>query len=51
MIRAVPAGINSTAGYLAVANAHPSVLASGVAVTATNDDDGVALVLERLLAP
>jgi hydroxymethylpyrimidine pyrophosphatase-like HAD family hydrolase len=35
-------------GY-AVANAHPSVLASGVRVTASNDDDGVALVLEHLL--
>jgi len=35
-------------GY-AVANAHPSVLALGLPRTASNDEDGVALVLERLL--
>lgn len=34
-------------GY-AVANAHPSVLAAGLATTAGNDEDGVARVLERL---
>ncbi|GAA3349417.1 Cof-type HAD-IIB family hydrolase [Amorphoplanes nipponensis] len=34
---------------VAVANAHPSVLAAADIVTATNDDDGVALVLEHLL--
>jgi Cof subfamily protein (haloacid dehalogenase superfamily) len=32
---------------VAVANAHPSVLAAVDEVTASNDDDGVALVLER----
>lgn len=35
---------------VAVANAHPSVLAAVSEHTASNDDDGVALVLERLLA-
>ena len=34
---------------VAVANAHPEVLAVADEVTASNDDDGVALVLERLL--
>ena len=33
---------------VAVANAHPEVLALADEVTASNDDDGVALVLERL---
>lgn len=33
---------------IAVANAHPTVLAAADQVTASNDDDGVALVLERL---
>jgi HAD superfamily hydrolase (TIGR01484 family) len=33
---------------VAVANAHPDVLAVADEVTATNDEDGVALVLERL---
>jgi Cof subfamily protein (haloacid dehalogenase superfamily) len=33
----------------AVANAHPSVLAAGLPTTASNDDDGVARVLESLL--
>ena len=32
---------------VAVANAHPEVLAAVDEVTASNDDDGVALVLER----
>ena len=32
----------------AVANAHPTVLAAATDRTATNDDDGVARVLERL---
>ena len=36
---------------VAVANAHPDVLAAAHEVTASNDDDGVALVVERLLAP
>jgi Cof subfamily protein (haloacid dehalogenase superfamily) len=35
---------------VAVANAHPAVLEVADEVTASNDDDGVALVLERLLA-
>jgi hydroxymethylpyrimidine pyrophosphatase-like HAD family hydrolase len=33
----------------AVANAHPEVLATADAVVASNDDDGVARVLESLL--
>ena len=36
---------------VAVANAHPDVLALADEVTAANDDDGVALVLERLFPP
>jgi hydroxymethylpyrimidine pyrophosphatase-like HAD family hydrolase len=32
---------------VAVANAHPEVLAAVDEVTATNDEDGVAQVLER----
>lgn len=35
---------------VAVANAHPEVLAAATETTAANDDDGVALVVERLLA-
>jgi Cof subfamily protein (haloacid dehalogenase superfamily) len=35
---------------VAVANAHPSVLAAVTEHTDSNDDDGVAVVLERLLA-
>ena len=35
---------------VAVGNAHPTVLAAADEVTASNDDDGVALVVERLLA-
>ena len=35
---------------VAVANAHPDVLAIADEVTASNDDDGVALVIERILA-
>jgi hypothetical protein len=39
------------AGYsIAPANAHPEVLARVDEVTASNDDDGVALVIEKLLA-
>jgi hydroxymethylpyrimidine pyrophosphatase-like HAD family hydrolase len=39
------------AGYsVAVANAHPEVLAVADEVTASNDDAGVARVLERLFA-
>ena len=34
---------------IAVANAHPSVLAAASAVTASNDEDGVAAHLERYL--
>ncbi len=38
------------AGYaVAVANAHPEVLGAADEITRTNDDDGVAVVLERLL--
>jgi Cof subfamily protein (haloacid dehalogenase superfamily) len=33
---------------VAVANAHPDVLAAADEITTSNDDDGVALVLERL---
>lgn len=33
---------------IAVANAHPAVLAAVAETTASNDDDGVAVVLERL---
>lgn len=33
---------------VAVANAHPEVLAAADEVTASNDEDGVALVLETL---
>jgi len=36
---------------VAVANAHPEVLAVVDEVTASNDDDGVAIVLERLYGP
>ena len=35
---------------VAVANAHPEVLAAADEVTASNDEDGVAVVVERLLA-
>jgi hypothetical protein len=35
---------------VAVANAHPEVLAVADEVTASNDDDGVAIVLERLFS-
>ena len=35
---------------VAVSNAHPDVLAAVDEVTASNDDDGVAVVLERLFA-
>jgi hypothetical protein len=35
---------------VAVGNAHPEVLGAVDEVTANNDDDGVALVLERLFA-
>ena len=34
---------------VAVANAHPDVLAAADEITASNDDDGVAQVIERLL--
>ena len=44
------AGMLAWAGLgVAVANAHPSVLAAADEVTASNDDDGVAVVLERLM--
>ena len=37
------------AGYsVAVANAHPDVLAAADEITASNDEDGVAIVLERV---
>jgi hypothetical protein len=35
---------------VAVANAHPTLLAAADEVTASNDEDGVALVIERVLA-
>jgi Cof subfamily protein (haloacid dehalogenase superfamily) len=35
---------------VAVANAHPAALEAADEITASNDDDGVALVLERLVA-
>jgi hypothetical protein len=35
---------------VAVANAHPEVLARADEITASNDEDGVAVVLERLAA-
>jgi hypothetical protein len=35
---------------VAVANAHPTLLEAADEVTASNDDDGVALVIERILA-
>jgi len=34
---------------VAVANAHPSLIEAADEVTASNDDDGVAIVVERLL--
>lgn len=45
------AGMVAWAGHgVAVANAHPAVLAVADEVTASNDDDGVAMVLERIVA-
>ena len=35
---------------VAVANAHPDVLAEAGSVTTSNDEDGVAAVIEQLLA-
>jgi hydroxymethylpyrimidine pyrophosphatase-like HAD family hydrolase len=35
---------------VAVANAHPEVLAVADEVTLSNDDDGVAVFLDRLLS-
>lgn len=35
---------------IAVGNAHPAVLAAATAITATNDEDGVAVVLERVVS-
>jgi hydroxymethylpyrimidine pyrophosphatase-like HAD family hydrolase len=35
---------------VAVANAHPDVIDAADEVTASNEDDGVAVVLERLSA-
>jgi len=44
--------MRSWAGHsVAVANAHPEVLALVDEVTASNDDDGVAQVLERWFGP
>jgi Cof subfamily protein (haloacid dehalogenase superfamily) len=44
------AGMLTWAGHgVAVSNAHRSVLAIADEVTASNDDDGVAIVLERLV--
>lgn len=43
------AALVAWAGHgVAVANAHPSVLAVADEVTASNDEDGVAIVLERI---
>ena len=45
------AALVAWAGHgVAVANAHPSVLAVADEVTASNDEDGVAIVLERASA-
>ncbi|HVF19690.1 MAG TPA: HAD family hydrolase [Mycobacteriales bacterium] len=44
----IPMLIWAEVGY-AVANAHPAVLEVADEVTASNDDDGVAAVIERLL--
>jgi hydroxymethylpyrimidine pyrophosphatase-like HAD family hydrolase len=45
------AGMLAWAGLgVAVANAHPSALDAADEITASNDEDGVALVLERLVA-
>jgi hydroxymethylpyrimidine pyrophosphatase-like HAD family hydrolase len=38
-------------GRVAVANAHPSVLAVADEVTLGNDEDGVAVYLDQLLSP
>jgi Cof subfamily protein (haloacid dehalogenase superfamily) len=38
-------------GRVAVANAHPAVRAAADEITASNDDDGVARYLDRLLSP
>lgn len=35
---------------VAVANAHPDAIAAADEVTGRNDEDGVAVVVERLLA-
>jgi hydroxymethylpyrimidine pyrophosphatase-like HAD family hydrolase len=35
---------------VAVANAHPEILAIADEVTGTNDEDGVAVYLDRLLS-
>ena len=40
--------ISHSASPVAVANAHPDVVAVADETTASNDEDGVALVLERL---
>jgi hypothetical protein len=37
-------------GRVAVANAHPAVLAVADEVTLSNDEDGVAVYLDRLLS-
>ena len=37
-------------GRVAVANAHPSILEAADDVTLANDDDGVAVFLDRLLS-
>jgi hydroxymethylpyrimidine pyrophosphatase-like HAD family hydrolase len=34
---------------VAVANAHPAVLAAADRIVASNDEDGVAVLLERLV--
>ncbi len=42
--------LNGAACGIAVANAEPTVLAAADQVTTTNDEDGVALAIDRLLA-
>jgi hydroxymethylpyrimidine pyrophosphatase-like HAD family hydrolase len=41
--------LTAAAWGVAVSNAHPDVLAAADETTLSNDDDGVAVVLERLL--
>ncbi|MBC5825409.1 MAG: HAD family phosphatase [Candidatus Eremiobacteraeota bacterium] len=48
---ALDAGMLAYAGHgIAMANAHPAALAAADEVTSSNEDDGVAIALERLFA-